>query len=305
MDYFDELLLHQIKSIFYSNYEADLVVADIEELINEIEEELQSIKSIHSVKEANEYLYRFEDLITGYINNYENHMKSVATSISEKESNWYASLILNTYALNVIIPEKLNKNISLIPYTTTNTIKSFSASVKQKLNNTVKNNLNTGVFWGYGGDQLVENIEKPLDAIKRSISTETQEMVQSFVKNVQGQIQKENKEIFTGYKWCSILDSRVCDLCAELNGTVYKDMSTVPFLPVHYRCRCSVISFVQEVVEPDWDSFSDWVEDLGEEDQLTVLGKKRFELWKDGSLELSDFVNDGHKIRLEDLYGDE
>ncbi|MCQ2081596.1 MAG: hypothetical protein MJZ11_08050 [Lachnospiraceae bacterium] len=188
MDYFDELLLHQIKSIFYSNYESEIAISDLEELIIEIEERLKSIKSIHSVRNANEYLAELEELIADYIDEYETHMKMVATSISEKESNWYAALILGVYALNVVIPEKLDKNISLIPYSTTNTIKSFASSMKQKLNNTVKNSLNTGVFWGYGGDQLVENIEKPLDSIKRSISTETQEMVQSFVKVAQRQI---------------------------------------------------------------------------------------------------------------------
>lgn len=302
MDYFDELLLHQIKSIFYSNYEAEIAISDLEELIIEIEERLKSIKSIHSVRNANEYLAELEELIADYIDEYETHMKMVATSISEKESNWYAALILGVYALNVVIPEKLDKNISLIPYSTTNTIKSFASSMKQKLNNTVKNSLNTGVFWGYGGDQLVENIEKPLDSIKRSISTETQEMVQSFVKVTQRQIQKENKKIFTGYKWCSILNSRTCELCAELNGTVYKDISTVPFIPVHYKCRCSTISFIQEEAEPDWDSFSSWVENLDEEDQLDVLGRKRFDLWKSGELEITDFVNDGRKIKLKDLY---
>lgn len=302
MDYFDELLLHQIKSIFYSNYESEIAISDLEELIIEIEERLKSIKSIHSVRNANEYLAELEELIADYIDEYETHMKMVATSISEKESNWYAALILGVYALNVVIPEKLDKNISLIPYSTTNTIKSFASSMKQKLNNTVKNSLNTGVFWGYGGDQLVENIEKPLDSIKRSISTETQEMVQSFVKVAQRQIQKENKKIFTGYKWCSILDSRTCELCAELNGTVYKDISTVPFIPVHYKCRCSTISFIQEEAEPDWDSFSSWVENLDEEDQLDVLGRKRFDLWKSGELEITDFVNDGRKIKLKDLY---
>lgn len=304
MDYFDELLLHQIKSIFYSNYEAEIAISDLEELIIEIEERLKSIKSIHSVRNANEYLAELEELIADYIDEYETHMKMVATSISEKESNWYAALILGVYALNVVIPEKLDKNISLIPYSTTNTIKSFASSVKQKLNNTVKNSLNTGVFWGYGGDQLVENIEKPLDSIKRSISTETQEMVQSFVKVTQRQIQKENKKIFTGYKWCSILDSRTCELCAELNGTVYKDISTVPFIPVHYKCRCSTISFIQEEAEPDWDSFSSWIENLDEEDQLDILGRKRFDLWKSGELEITDFVNDGRKLLLSELYED-
>lgn len=302
MNYFDELLLHQIKSIFYSNYEAEIAISDLEELITEIEESLESIKSIHSIQEANEYLSELEELIADYIDEYENHMKSVATSISERESNWFAALMLSTYAINVVIPEKLNKNISLIPYSTTNTIKSFASTMKQKLNNTVKNNLNTGVFWGYGGEQLVENIEKPLEIVKRAISTETQEMVQSFVKTVQRQIQKENKKIFTGYKWCSILDSRTCDICAELNGTVYKDITTVPFVPVHYKCRCSTISFIQEEAEPDWDSFSEWIEGLDEEDQLDVLGRKRFDLWKSGELEVTDFVNDGRKLLLSELY---
>lgn len=302
MDYFDGLLLHQIKSIFYSNYEAEVIISDLEELINEIEERLKSIKSIHSIQDTNERLAELEELIADYISEYENHMKSVATSISEKESNWFAGLILSAFALNVVIPEKLNKNISLIPYSTSNTIKSFASSVKQKLNNTVKSSLNTGVFWGYGGEQLAENIEKPLDMIKRSVSTETQEMVQSFVKITQRQIQKENKKVFTGYKWCSILDSRTCDLCAELNGTVYKDISTVPFIPVHYKCRCSTISFVQEEAEPDWDSFSEWVEGLDEEDQLDILGRKRFDLWKSGELEITDFVNDGRKLLLSELY---
>lgn len=86
MDYFDELLLHQIKSIFYSNYEAEIAISDLEELIIEIEERLKSIKSIHSVRNANEYLAELEELIADYIDEYETHMKMVATSISEKKA---------------------------------------------------------------------------------------------------------------------------------------------------------------------------------------------------------------------------
>lgn len=302
MKYFDDLLIHQIKSIFYSNYEAEFILSDLEEMIEEIEDRLRNIKNIRTAKEVRRYLDDIEGLISDYIDGYEFHMKSVATSVAERESNWFGALILSSYAIGVVIPDSLSKNVSLMPYSTTNTISSFASGMKQRLNNTVKNNLNTGLFWGYGGEQLVENIEKPLESVKRAFSTETQEMVQSFVKTTQRQIQKENRKIFTGYKWCSILDSKVCDVCAELNGTVYKDISTVPFIPIHYKCRCSTISFIQEDAEPDWDSFSEWIEELDEEDQLEILGRTRFDLWKSGELEVKDFVNDGRKILLSDLY---
>lgn len=302
MDYFDELLYHEVMTIFYGNEFSSERTEEFEVVKNQIRELLSQEKSVTTKKQAKELLLHIKDILEYYEEDLGKGIKNIEELLVQKESEWFTSLILVVSGINVLVPENLQANVFLMPFSVTESAKTFVKKFVTNVKNTCSNIINAGLFMSSSTDQILESFDKASNVLQKNLEIESQAMVKGFVDNTQNQIKKANSKIFTGYKWCSVLDSKTCDTCADLDGSVYDTISDAPFSPIHYRCRCQLIGFLQEGVEPDWTSFNDWVEKLPEDKQINVLGKKRFELWKSGDLEIKDFVNDGHKIKLKDLY---
>lgn len=59
------------------------------------------------------------------------------------------------------------------------------------------------------------------------------------------------------YRWDASLDSRVCSICAPLDGTRYKSREAVPRFPAHFNCRCRAlpITSISDKLDPGPSSF--------------------------------------------------
>lgn len=302
MDYFDELLYHEILSIYYGNEFSTERTEEFESVMNQIKELLSQEESISTKKRAKELLLHIYDILEYYEEDLDEGIETAEGILVQHEAAWFSALLFATAGMTIEVPKNIQASVLLMPFTINDSAKSFVKSFLTKVKNTCKNILNAGLFMSMSIEQVVENFVNATKKLQQNLATESQTMIKSFVDNTQNQIKKANPKIFTGYKWCSILDSRTCDVCADLDGSVYDTIGDAPFSPIHYRCRCQTVGFFQEEAEPDWTTFGDWVEKLPEDKQIDILGKKRFELWKSGDLEIKDFVNDGHKIKLKDLY---
>lgn len=302
MDYFDELLYHEVMTIFYGNEFSSEQTEEFEVIKNQIKELLSQEQSITTKRQARELLLHIKDILDYYEDDLEDNVKEMEEILVQNEAEWFSSLLSINSGKEISIPGTLIASIFLIPFTIDESVKSFIKKFVTGVKNACSNIINAGLFMSSTIEQILENFDKVMSLQQKKLSLESQTMVKSFVDNTQNQIKKANPKIFTGYKWCSILDSQTCDACADLDGSVYNTISDAPFSPIHYRCRCQTIGFLQEEAEPNWTSFGEWVEKLPEDKQVDVLGKKRFELWKNGDLKIKDFVNDGHKIKLKDLY---
>lgn len=302
MDYFDELLYHEVMTIFYGNEFSSEQTEEFEVIKNQIKELLSQEQSITTKRQARELLLHIKDILEYYEDDLEKGIKSMEEVLVQNESEWFTSLLFITAGIQTVIPDDIKASVYLMPFTLNESAKTFVKKFVTGVKNACSNVINAGLFMSSSIEQILENFDKVLSSWQKNLVTETQTMVKSFVDNTQNQIKRANSKIFTGYKWCSILDSKTCDDCADLDGSVYNTISDAPYSPIHYRCRCQTIGFLQEEAEPNWTSFGDWVEQLPEDKQIDILGKKRFELWKNGDLKIKDFVNDGHKIKLKDLY---
>ncbi len=99
--------------------------------------------------------------------------------------------------------------------------------------------------------------------------------------------------------WVSTLDGRQCLLCTSLNGTTYKNPSLVPTYPAHNNCRCVIIP--SKEVGEKIPTYEEYIESLSDEEQQHVLGKNRYELYKNNQLTLRQFINNGRVLRLDEL----
>lgn len=92
--------------------------------------------------------------------------------------------------------------------------------------------------------------------------------------------------VVTGYKRLSARDSSVCPACLFADGTIYELASE---FDSHVNCRCSITPIVKGY-PLNIGTGQEWFNRQNEATQRTMLGKGRFELWRDGKVELSDMV---------------
>lgn len=102
-----------------------------------------------------------------------------------------------------------------------------------------------------------------------------------------------------------MLDSSTCIVCGNLDGTIYENIEDAPFIPVHDHCRCFLQPLVEGQEYPS-ETYSTWLSKQSEAEQRKILGKTRYEMYKQG-LPIKRFVNDGmtEKLTLDEIYSEE
>lgn len=104
-------------------------------------------------------------------------------------------------------------------------------------------------------------------------------------------------------QWVALLDVRTCPTCGVRHGTVWPLADRHPNPPAHPRCRC-IIHFIRRDEKPlPSEDFEDWMREQDDDAVAEILGKAKAELFLEGKLALSQFVDDsGKRYTLEDLH---
>ena len=151
--------------------------------------------------------------------------------------------------------------------------------------------------------------------LRTSIEKNTRTFLQSVSCTVRNAVYKDNEKYFSGYKYLSTLDRRTCLVCATNDNKIYKTIDEVPTIPAHYNCRCVLVPIVKGLddltLEDDTRAseegqvseklnFNDWLKTQNEDVKLRVLGKARYELYKQDET-ISQFVNNGTILPLSSL----
>lgn len=148
---------------------------------------------------------------------------------------------------------------------------------------------------------------------------------------------KMNADIIKGLMWNSTLDNRTTPVCRAHSGLLYsldgKPIGhNVPFLggpPVHWQCRSTLLPVTKSFEElgatpgitkeyldeigtatrasmtgavPEELTFDTWFRTLPKDDQISMLGPKKYEIWKDAGLTFQEMVDQrGNPLTVEQL----
>jgi SPP1 gp7 family putative phage head morphogenesis protein len=106
-----------------------------------------------------------------------------------------------------------------------------------------------------------------------------------------------NNRVIVGWQWMASLDNRTCPACAVLHGKVFE--SNDP-LAGHHNCRCTMVPItILDPKPPIQETGIEWIERQSEPVQKELLGKGRYQAWKDGRFTLDQIPAD-HE---DDVYG--
>lgn len=291
-DILKKTLLHYIDLEYCANGINDDVLILWEELGDECSELISAQNGI-STKDAYALVYRMiKEKVESFGTELEERLKEEANAVSSKETEFLSGL----YGASLSVGAVSLSKILFTPIDGRDTLQSFVDRSKKNILRSYDTALRSGYMFGQSSDsineQTLRNLKQPINGMSSGIKT----VIPSFAKQTDRIVFLQNNLEVT---WVSTLDGRQCLLCTSLNGTTYKNPSLVPTYPAHNNCRCVIIP--SKEIGDKIPTYEEYIESLSDEEQYHVLGKNRYELYKNNQLTLRQFINNGRVLRLDEL----
>lgn len=239
---------------------------------------------------------------------------------------------VNGGKINFIFPtvEQIKTSALFKPVADTMTYDSYLNGIEEGLYNVWDSAIRTGYLTGQTTQQIVNRVmgsvspktrltnPSLMHSLRNSIYGNTRTVLQSFASETRNWVFEGNEKYFgdgtkNGYKyiWVSVLDSRTCIVCGELDGKLFKSLKDAPSIPVHRGCRCILVPYfnIEGETRASRDgyvdskvTFEEWLEGQDEKTQLEVLGRTRYEMFRNGT-RMNQFVDNGEVLTLKELTG--
>jgi len=243
-------------------------------------------------------------------------------SLASDESNWQIGAIRETLDADIDLaspaPETLAAVVNDRPFDGFTLQQWFD-----KLDTSTQDNLvgavQRGVAQGETTDQIMRRIRGTqatgfTDGVLRTTRNQAETVTRSAVQHVSNQARSElfraNDDVVKKVQWNATLDTRTCPVCMSLDGQTFPvDQGKRP--PIHANCRCSVTPVLKSFRElgidkdeipestrasmngqvPESQTFGQWLKKQPNETVDEALGPKRAKLFREGNLDVKEFVN--------------
>lgn len=101
-------------------------------------------------------------------------------------------------------------------------------------------------------------------------------------------------------------------MCGSLDGKIFQNIKDAPTLPQHYNCRCVLVPYLK--MFKDFDAgrasmdgtvsnkvtYSDWLKSQDDATLKDILGKSRYDMYKNGA-KIDTFVGNGRALTIKEL----
>ena len=317
------MIAHSINNDTSQNQIAKKVLLTLENANKDISRFLKMTDGVYTKKRYNEIKKQLTEISKNLaedinenidVDNYlENELKEVSKIY--KKVGGFSNLQIPTL-------EQVKSAATFIPYTEYGTFDSFLKNTESQFFNVWDSAVRTGYMTGQTTSEIVRNVMGSpakdaqlvkmgsIQSLRNSVMANTRTVLQSFATETRNEIFRKNDDLFDGYKWYSTLDRRTCLVCGNLDGKKFRKLENIQDMPpVHHNCRCIVLAYINEFEDLDdtrssengqVDSkitYKDWLDSQSDKIKEQVLGKGRFELYKQG-FEVGDFVNRGRIIPI-------
>lgn len=290
-DKLKKFLRHYIDLDFYAN----TVDKELMELFEELElgcDEILSSQQSYGTKNSYNLIHKaVKEGIEDFGDSLEERLNSEADIVKEKELDFLSKMYGTALAVNAIDTSR----ILFAPINDKDTVKQFVDRTEKNLLRSYDNAMRAGYLFGQSSQDVKEQAKRNVKQVVRGMENGIKSAIPSFAKTTDRVVFLNNKKEVV---WISVLDGNECIVCGSLHGTRYPSVSAAPTQP-HFGCRC-FLQPVEDITEPI-PTYEEYIESLSEEEQYHILGKSRFELWKDYNTPLKRFINNGKKLRLDEI----
>lgn len=298
--YYDEYIKHLISLEYYGNYLVGLTKNELLDLEEEIEDVILGEGYFPTKSRYNSALSQVREITSTRISGINDMLLTQMLLSAEKEGRWITDFTGRHLNVSLKVPANISSVVEFTPYAEAGSVQDFVDNLQNKVFRTYKNGLKAGYLTGISGKDIISNLENKKRTILRGVEADVSTIGSGVPKAVDKSVFLAAKNIVTEYVWCSILDSSTCLVCGSLHNQRFKGITNIPQIPVHDRCRCSILPVTDLLDIEDMD-YEEWFE--GQEDNFKkeVLGPNRYQLYKDG-MKITEFTNNGRKLTLDELY---
>lgn len=183
--------------------------------------------------------------------------------------------------------------------------------------------LSQGLIRGQGINKMVSELKKQIEISSHGAEVLVRTSIMEASNKALEQVYDDYKEFILKYRALATLDHRTCEVCAAHDGEEHKTMDAFGYrYPLHPSCRC-VITPVTKYEQDDTrrpyritdekgklvgygkvsakTPYSDWFSQQDAAFQKDVLGTVRYRMYKEGKLELKQFVSNNKLLTLNEL----
>lgn len=163
------------------------------------------------------------------------------------------------------------------------TLAGMSPDTSQRL----RDSLTDAVANGKNPRQVAAALEGTVDESGARLLTISRTEILTANRNASLASYASQGDILDGWIWCADL-AGACAGCAAMHGQEFPLSET--FFEAHPNCRCSPLPKVSGVDSPITDDGQAFFESLSQEEQDARLGKAGGEAFRNGEVQLTDFV---------------
>jgi len=300
-------LLHYINLEYYANSLDEEFQTLLEELQERCNKAIESQKTI-STKASYTAIYRIiKEEVDKFQKEFEERLEEQAELIMNQETEFLDGLYNEPTEKNTEEKGESTNSVALTfsgvtlskvlfsPIDGRDTAKQFAERTGKNILRSYDTPLRAGYLFGQKSEEVTAQVSSQMKQVARGMQSGILTAIPSFAKTTDRIVfLNNNVEVV----WCAVLDGRGCITCYSLNGLHFKSASLAPAIP-HNRCRC-VLCPAKDITEP-LPTYEEYIESLSEDEQLHILGRNRYELWKNYDIELKQFVNNGTVLPVEKL----
>lgn len=176
----------------------------------------------------------------------------------------------------------------------------------------VVNLIQDGVIAGQTNDEIIKALDYVIDTtMANNLRAIVSSITSQISQDSRDLVMSNNSDITDGYQWVATLDDLCCIECGALDGETFaEDDDTKPQL--HWNCRCTTVPLIKPefniVGEANVDrpaigedgaqqgvsaktTYGDWLAQQSAAFQDEALGPTRGALFRDGGLDIKQFVD--------------
>lgn len=293
-----ETLLHYINLEYYANGIDEEFQTLLEELETRCSAAILSQNSLNTKLSYNTIMKVIKDEVTEYQKLLEERLDEELELVLNDELEFLDETYNKRGGINgalLALGGITASRLLFAPIVGNDTTKQFVERTGKNILHSYETPLRSGYLFGKNTEEINNQVSKNLKQVARGMQNGIRTAIPSAAKTTDRAVFLNNDvEVI----WVATLDGRTCISCSSLSGLHFKSISEAPSNP-HVLCRCLLLpaSSVKEPV-PEFEEF---INELDEEDQKSVLGDNRFSLWKEYGVNLRNFINNGEVKPVEEL----
>lgn len=291
-----EWIKHTVDTELYGNTTREDVKKLLKIAYADILKKIEKTSYLYTKSQYKKLLSAIYEILKQYKTDYTDILENQIRDISKTESSWVKDF-MGKVGKSIVIPTSIISSINFSPVASRTNYKELVGSSVTRIQNAIDSSLRTSYIIKNPLENTIASLEKKFDIELKNVDTDVEAFNTTAFSLTDYLIMRTNKEDVC---WSCILDSNTCNECADRHGKHFK-ISEIDVPPLHNHCRCDLIP-VSVIGEEglQYNSYSDWFNDLDNSEKKEVLGPGRYNLYQKG-LPIDKFINNGQFISIKNL----